>query len=67
MAGHQETSTTEVRERVFARVFEILSGRETSPRYAALDPGSRQAVLEILRETKPEFARATATFDQAER
>ena len=58
---------TEVRERVFARVFEILSGRETSPRYAALDPGSRQAVLEILRETKPEFARATATFDQAER
>jgi hypothetical protein len=59
---------TEVRERVFARAFEILSGGEASRRYASLDPASRRAVLEILRETKPEFARATSgTIDQAER
>ena len=45
----------EVRERVFARMFEILSGRDTSPRYAPLDAGRRRAVLEILRDTKPEL------------
>ena len=58
----------EVRERVFARVFEILSGREAGPRYAALEPERRRAALDILRETKPEFARVTSgSFDQAER
>ena len=45
----------EVRERVFARMFEILSGRDTSARYAPLDAVRRRAVLEILRDTKPEL------------
>ena len=45
-----------VRERVFARVYEILSGRDTSPRYAPLDPARRRAVLEILRDTRPELS-----------
>jgi hypothetical protein len=33
----------------------ILQGREEGPRYARLTPADRQAVLEILRETKSDF------------
>jgi len=57
-----------VRQRVFARMFEILSGRDTQRRYAALDEGRRRAVLEILRDTKkelPDFF--TSTLESAER
>jgi hypothetical protein len=38
---------------VYARLWEVLSGRETSDRYAVLTPADRRAILEILRETKP--------------
>jgi hypothetical protein len=38
---------------VYARLWEVLSGRETGDRYAVLTPADRQAILEILRETKP--------------
>jgi hypothetical protein len=38
---------------VYARLWEILSGAEHGPRYAALSAADRQAILEILRETKP--------------
>jgi hypothetical protein len=40
------------RETVLRRMKSILSGEERSPRYAHLAPAARQAVLEILRETK---------------
>ena len=35
-----------------ARLKEILAGRERAPKYAHLTAGARQAVLEILRDTK---------------
>ena len=46
------------KEAVYARMWEILSGQDASPRYAVLSPEDRQAIVEILRETKdglPEY------------
>jgi hypothetical protein len=40
---------------VYARLWEVLSGRERGERYAVLTPADRQAILEILRETKPDL------------
>ena len=45
---------------VYARLWEVLSGRETEVRYRRLLPADRQAILEILRDTKknlPEYLR----------
>jgi hypothetical protein len=50
----------EVRELTYRRLFEILSGADTSERYAKLPAEGKQAALEILMETKaglPEFPR----------
>jgi hypothetical protein len=38
---------------VYARLWEVLSGRERGERYNVLTSADRQAILEILRETKP--------------
>ena len=43
----------EVKALVYARMWRILSGEETAPRYARLDPGTRRAIVEILVDTKP--------------
>lgn len=42
----------EAREAIYRRMWQILSGRETDKKYARLSPSDRQAVVEILRETK---------------
>jgi hypothetical protein len=42
----------EVREAIFQRMWQILSGQETGKRYARLSLRDRQAVVDILRETK---------------
>lgn len=42
-----------VQDRVYQRLYDVLSGKRTTPEYAALVAADRQAVLEILRETKP--------------
>jgi hypothetical protein len=39
------------RQAIYARVWEILSGRESGPRYAGLAASDRRAVAEILRDT----------------
>jgi hypothetical protein len=39
------------------RLSTILSGKDTSGAYASLTAGERKDLLEILRETKPEFSR----------
>jgi hypothetical protein len=44
------------RQRVYRRLYEVLSGRDHSARYARLSQSDRQAVLEILRDTKKDFA-----------
>lgn len=41
---------------IYARMWEILSGEERDARYAGLTPADRRAIVEILAETKPEFA-----------
>jgi hypothetical protein len=48
-------------EALYARLWEVLSGKETQARYKGLLPADRQAILEILRDTKknlPEYFRA---------
>lgn len=47
----------EMKSYLWPRLEEILSGRDRSPTYAGMSAEERQAVLEILRETKPEFDR----------
>jgi len=42
-----------VRDRVYQRLYEILSGKDQSERYAKLAPDDRKNILEIVRETKP--------------
>jgi hypothetical protein len=40
---------------VYSRLWEVLSGRERGERYNVLSVADRQAILEILRETKPDL------------
>ncbi len=42
-----------LREYVYRQLWEILTGRNTSETYSHLSPADRQAILEILRDTKP--------------
>jgi len=42
----------EVREAIFHRMWQILSGQEADQKYARLSRSDRQAVVDILRETK---------------
>jgi hypothetical protein len=42
----------EVRDAIFHRMWQILSGQEAGKRYARLSSSDREAVVDILRETK---------------
>jgi hypothetical protein len=42
-----------VKDHVYRRLWEVLSGKDQSPAYARRTPEERKAILEILRETKP--------------
>jgi len=42
-----------VKERVYRRLYEVLTGKDESASYARLSPEDRRAVFEIFRETKP--------------
>ena len=45
-----------IKNPIYKRMWEILSGQEQDPRYReALSPADRQAVVEILRETKTDL------------
>jgi len=41
---------------IYARLSDVLSGKVTGARYQRLPAADRQAILEILRDTKPDFA-----------
>lgn len=41
---------------VYRRLFEVLSGKDQSAGFSRLDANTRRAILEILLDTKPEFA-----------
>ncbi|HTA44655.1 MAG TPA: hypothetical protein VK789_19540 [Bryobacteraceae bacterium] len=46
------------RQRVYQRIYDVLTGKETSPKFARLSPDDRRAILEIVRDTKtnlPEY------------
>lgn len=40
---------------IYQRLWEVLSGAAHEPRYRILTPADRQAVIEILRDTKPDL------------
>lgn len=42
-----------VKDRVYQRLYEVLSGKDQSPQFARLSADDRKNVLEIVRETKP--------------
>jgi hypothetical protein len=50
-----EALPTPAKEKVFARLYEVLSGKEQSEAYEKLSGSSRRAILEILRETKKDL------------
>jgi hypothetical protein len=43
----------EAKNPLYMRLWQVLSGQDQSPAYRSLTAADRQAVLEILRETKP--------------
>ncbi len=43
------------RETVYRKLYDVLSGKDTSDRFARLSSADRQAILEILRDTKPDL------------
>jgi len=45
----------DVKHAIYARLWEILSGKDQSPRYSRLTPGDRRAIVEILAETKDDL------------
>jgi hypothetical protein len=42
----------DARNAVYQRMWQILSGKDTNKKYATLSPADRQAVVDILKETK---------------
>jgi hypothetical protein len=42
-----------VRERVYRRLYDVLTGKDQSKKFARLSVEDRRAVLEIVRQTKP--------------
>ena len=47
-----------IRNDVYERLWQVLSGNDSSAKYATLSPADRQAIIEILRETKKDLPRA---------
>jgi hypothetical protein len=52
---HFDALPTEAKERVYRRLWEVLTGQDTSDEFAHLTADGRRAALEILRETKPDL------------
>jgi hypothetical protein len=44
-----------LKEKIYARLYEVLSGQDKSPEYQKLARETRRAVLEILADTKPDL------------
>jgi len=47
-----------VKNRIYRRLREILTGQDKSKEFAHLSPQDRQAIFEILRDTVPDFRKA---------
>jgi hypothetical protein len=46
---------SEARSAVYERMWQILSGKDPAPKYGRLSLADRQAIVEILRETKKQL------------
>ncbi|HWG31000.1 MAG TPA: hypothetical protein VN676_10645, partial [Steroidobacteraceae bacterium] len=44
-----------MRSHVYQRLAQVLTGADTSSTFASVSAGDRKAILEILKDTKPEF------------
>ncbi len=44
-----------LKDRIYRRLFDVLSGKDTAPKFAKLSASDRKAILEIVRETKPDL------------
>ena len=55
----------DVRGAIYGRMWEVLSGRDTSPRYARLSEADRRAVVEILRDTLADLPNEFRAPDRA--
>ena len=44
-----------VKEQIYARMWRVLSGQESAPRYGRLSRADRQAVMDILRATRKDL------------
>jgi hypothetical protein len=51
----------QVRSAVYSRLWQVLSGSASSQKYARLSPADRQAIIEILRDTKADLPSTFAT------
>jgi hypothetical protein len=47
-----------VKQYVYRRMIEVLSGKDHTPDFNNLSATDRKAIMEILKDTKPDFARA---------
>lgn len=54
-----------IRDRVYHKLYDVLTGRDTAKRFASLDAGDRRAAFEILLDTKdklPAYWRSATTY-----
>jgi hypothetical protein len=47
-----------IKQQIYGRLADVLSGRDTGAAFASLQPADRTAIFEILTATHPEFAAA---------
>ena len=50
-----EALPVDAKDAVYRRLWQVLSGGDRDPRYDHLSRGDRQAIVEILRDTKPDL------------
>jgi hypothetical protein len=50
-----EALAADAKKAIYTRVGQVLSGKEKDPKYARLSAEDREAILEILQETKKDF------------
>lgn len=49
------------REKVYRKLFDVLMGKDSRPKFARLTPAHRRSIMEILRETKPNLPNAAVS------
>lgn len=50
-----EALPAQAKDAVYARLWQVLSGQDRAPKYSKLSADDRRAIIEILRDTKPDL------------